>query len=170
LIIILFVLLMVGLFYSESLGAMQWDYKAPKELDEEVIASESAQPKEGALRQEAIIRPKIEYTAQGLKDPFQSFVSGKETISVIAESQPVVKPLPVLIVQGLIWGGDFPQAIINNKVLKKGDSIEEAEVVAIEKEGVTLLYAGKMHKLPSPSVMGPRIEEQIKGGTNEIVR
>jgi len=58
--------------------------------------------------------------------------------------------------QGLVWGGDFPQAIINNKMVKIGDTIEGVEVVAIGKEGVTLVYANKKYNLSSPSMTGLR--------------
>ena len=167
LIFITLVLLITGLFYSESLGAIKWDYKAPQELDGEVVAK-SAPPKAAIHQKEAIIRPKVEYKAEGLKDPFQPFITEKETVKTVTPSLPSKKTLPALTVQGLIWGGDFPQAIINNKLVKIGDSVEEAEVTAIEKDGVTLLYTNRTYKLPSPQMaVGQSKKRQIKGGSNE---
>jgi hypothetical protein len=57
----------------------------------------------------------------------------------------------------LIWGSSLPQAIVNNKVVKVGDKIEGAEVVSIDKQGVTVLFANKEHKLSSPAALGPQL-------------
>jgi hypothetical protein len=54
-------------------------------------------------------------------------------------------------VQGVIWGGIMPQAIINNKIVNIGDVIEGAEVIEISKKGVTLLYKKRKYTLPSPA-------------------
>jgi hypothetical protein len=53
-------------------------------------------------------------------------------------------------VQGVIWGGNFPQAIINNKILRVGDLIDGAEIASIEKEGITLNFAGRLANLATP--------------------
>jgi len=45
-------------------------------------------------------------------------------------------------INGLVWHTPMPQAIINGEVYKKGDEFEGAEIVAIDKEGVTFLYKG----------------------------
>jgi hypothetical protein len=52
-----------------------------------------------------------------------------------------------LIVQGLIWGGSFPQAIVNNKIVKVGDTVDGANVTAIDKDGVTVLFQEREYKL-----------------------
>jgi hypothetical protein len=164
-ILILFALLITGLFYSESSGSLKWDDDASKEQSEGSV--KNAQVKDSVLKQEAIIRPNIEYKSQGLKDPFQPLVTEEETGGSIAANSAKIKPLPVLTIQALIWGGAFPQAIINNRIVKIGDKISEAEVIAIGKEGVTLLYANKKYKLSSPALMGSRKEKQTEGGNNE---
>ncbi|MBI3615981.1 MAG: hypothetical protein HY211_05640 [Candidatus Omnitrophica bacterium] len=58
-------------------------------------------------------------------------------------STPSLSPLEL---QGIIWG-EKPQAIINRKILSTGDTIEQAEVISITPEGVTLSFNGQEHQL-----------------------
>lgn len=74
-----------------------------------------------------------------------------------APAAPVGPPLELssLELQGIFWGTGTPQAIINRKILSVGDTIEEAEVTAINEEGVTLSYGGQEVELkPSTEVRG----------------
>jgi hypothetical protein len=58
--------------------------------------------------------------------------------------EPVKKPeLPQLNLIGLVWGGDKPQAIIDDQIVNIGDSIKNAKVVAITEIGVDLEYEGE---------------------------
>ncbi len=50
--------------------------------------------------------------------------------------------LPSLQLQGIFWG-QKPQAIINRQILSVGDKIEQAEVVSVTQEGVTLSFNGQ---------------------------
>ena len=110
-----------------------------------------------------ISRPVIGYSSGDLRDPFNDlFQLAAEKEKKEKERQPVeisqddtvsVAPMPSLDkfkVQGIIWGGKFPQAIINNKILSVGDSLEGLKIVNIEKVGVTLSFAGKMVSLSAP--------------------
>lgn len=141
-------LLIIGAFYVKPLSAAQADYKALEasgmnEKSKKVpVKSSPAQPV-------LVSRPKVEYKAQGLRDPFWPLVTEKEASSAAVPVQ--AKPLPNFNVQGLVWGGVLPQAIINNKVVKKGDVLGEAKIVEIGKEGVTILFDNKEYTL-SPSV------------------
>jgi len=94
-----------------------------------------------------ILRPKVEYTAEAARDPFQSVAvqAAGPTVTTAGEIK-----APPLKVQGLIWGGKFPQAIINNKVVKTGDTVENSQVLSIEKDGVTILFENNQFKLPAP--------------------
>jgi len=106
---------------------------------------------------------KVEYTAEDLEDPFK-----EEEVVIEAppvETPPEKKPLPELKIQGIIWGGIFPQAIINNKIIKKGDVIDEARVVDINKDGVVLLYQGEEYKLPSPALENLKKPKKKSGGS-----
>ncbi|MFH1269640.1 MAG: hypothetical protein ABIH75_01095 [Candidatus Omnitrophota bacterium] len=90
---------------------------------------------------------KIEYKSESLRDPFQPEEAETTEPQVQAEPQ----PLPPLQVQGMVWGGSLPQAIINNKVVKIGDTpIEGVRITAIDKGGVTVLFEKQLHLLSIP--------------------
>ena len=102
---------------------------------------------------------KIEYKSEELRDPFQ-----EEEIEI--EEQPQVqietKPLPSLQIQGIVWGGGFPQAIINNKVMRVGDTIEGVRITDINKNGVTVFFENQKYTL---SVSSP-VSSQDLGKKN----
>ena len=99
-----------------------------------------------------IIRPNLEYKAEGFRDPFKEPIVQKPTAAGIAAGpESAETPPPLLNVQGLIWGGALPQAIINDKVVKIGDSIEGARITNIAKDGVTVLFEGRQYNLSSPA-------------------
>jgi len=58
-------------------------------------------------------------------------------------AKPVVVHLPSLSLQGIIFGGDVHQVIINNQIVPLQGTIEGAKVNAITKSGVELIYKGK---------------------------
>ena len=97
---------------------------------------------------EQIIREVVEYKAESLSDPFIE----PEMEEIATESaETTVMPLPDFSVQGVIWGGSLPQAIINEQVVKIGDTIAGAKVISIGKEGVGLLFDGRQYNLSSPA-------------------
>jgi len=100
---------------------------------------------------ETIVRPKQEYKAEGLRDPFQSPIVDE---SIKAEGTQGSKtkeiPAPALTIQGIIWGGNINQAIINNELVKTGDTIKGARIVSIDKHGVTVFFEGREYKLLLP--------------------
>jgi hypothetical protein len=53
-----------------------------------------------------------------------------------------IKP-PDLRITGLVWNTNRPQAIINEKVVDVGDSIEDAIIVAINKTGIEISFQGQ---------------------------
>ncbi|MBI3323524.1 MAG: hypothetical protein HYZ95_03565 [Candidatus Omnitrophica bacterium] len=88
------------------------------------------------------------------------------------QGQPAPQPVPVetqpplelstLDLQGIFWGTDRPQAIINRRILSVGDTIDGAEIAAIREEGVTLTYGEQKVELkPSAEI---RTEEEEGGG------
>lgn len=101
--------------------------------------------------------PKVEYKAEGLRDPFQSPIK-EEEVKVELPKKPV-KPLPPLTVQGIIWGGSLSQAIINDKVVKKGDTVSvkiggttgEIRIIDISKDGITVSFEEQVYNLSSPA-------------------
>ncbi|MFA5115171.1 MAG: hypothetical protein WC469_03805 [Candidatus Omnitrophota bacterium] len=97
----------------------------------------------------AKLKSGIEYKAEGLADPFIDFKTEKKKEDTHKTEK--LKPLPSLVVQGMIWGGNLPQAIINNKVLTIGDAIEGVKIKSIDKEGISVLFEGQLYKIASPA-------------------
>lgn len=106
-----------------------------------------------AASNEATVSDKVEYKAEGFRDPFQ--VEDLEIERIKQEQTPQqsseIKSLPDLEIQGIVWGGRFPQAIINNKVVKIGDIIDEARIIDIAKDGVTVTFEKREYNLSSPA-------------------
>jgi len=104
---------------------------------------------------ETIVRPQIKYKSGQLRDPFVSVMVKEEKKETLEQqkaaelNRPKIN-LSALEVQGIIWGGKIPQAIINNKVLVPGDLIDGAEIVSIDKKGITLSFAGETVNLAAP--------------------
>lgn len=99
-----------------------------------------------------IVRPVVEYKSEQLRDPFKAYVETEGRASFqsgAAAKQPELN-LSKFIVQGIIWGGKMPQAIINNKVFNIGDSIEGAVIMSIDKTGISLSYGEKIYDLAAP--------------------
>lgn len=130
-----------------------------------------AQQKAAPAPAEPVIKTEnVEYTAEDLEDPF------KEEEEVVqpqpVEEAPVEKkPLPEMKIQGIIWGGIFPQAIINNTVVKKGDKIDDVRIVDITKDGLVLFFQDEEYTLPAPATKELKIlrkkSSDLKGGKNE---
>lgn len=127
-----------------------------------------------------ITRPKVEYTAKELKDPFKRHIQevkvtgGEETVG--ASFVPRVERSLAsfnLEIQGIIWGGRFPQAIINNQVVKEGDKLKlggvagEASITTIDKDGVIFSFEGVQYKLSSPGMKIKLSSEDEGGKANE---
>ena len=91
---------------------------------------------------------KIEYKSEDLIDPFRE---EKIEIKEEPEVQIGTKPLLPLQIQGIVWGGGFPQAIINNKVVRVGDTIEGVRITNITKNGVTAFFGNRQYNLSTSS-------------------
>ena len=113
-----------------------------------------AQQEEGAL-----IKTELRYTASELRDPFKDNLNETQEAAKGAGAEEVAKTLPTFSVQGIIWGGNLPQAIIDDAVVKVGDTIKESKVIAIDKEGITLLYYGREYKISAPASVAQEVTE-----------
>jgi hypothetical protein len=105
---------------------------------------------EETVNDDIIARPVVEYKSAKLRDPFRTYFTKEEPKPISQEITELPKPIldfSKFKVQGTIWGVKTPQVIINNKVLTIGDSIEGAEIVGIEKKGITLSYDGAIFDL-----------------------
>jgi len=59
---------------------------------------------------------------------------------VVKEPQQQVRQMPKLDISGVIWGQNMPIAFINDKAYRIGDSVEDAKIVDIDKNGVYFLF------------------------------
>ncbi len=105
---------------------------------------------------DSFLRPLVANEAAELNNPFFNFVEEaikKETAnkSPVVKEENTVKSLPAYTIQGVIWGGELPLAIINNKVLKIGDMLGEAIIENIDKNGVVVSIQGKLFTLNAPA-------------------
>ena len=104
----------------------------------------------------SVLRQKVEYKAELLRDPFLSPIvkdiakAGGAKTSGVAQ-----KKAPSLKIQGIIWGGRFNQAIINNKVVKIGDTVEGARIINIDRQKIIVSFEGEQYTLLSPTGGGP---------------
>ena len=115
--------------------------------------------------EEKITRPVVKYEAKDTRDPFQDYLAKKSApgveVKTVDQAAAIVNAMKV---QGIIWGGRFPQAIIDNKVVKAGDAIGEARVVEIKKDGITLLVGDRNYTISSPGLSGLESLTDKKGG------
>lgn len=94
-----------------------------------------------------LVFPSIVYS-ETYRDPFKSLLLEKQKETT--GDQSVGLPSLDLTVQGVLWGGEFPQAIINQSVYREGDKLKEfldAVVYKIEKQTVSILYGGRIYKI-----------------------
>lgn len=91
------------------------------------------------------------------RDPFQLPAAIAAARAALFPNEPsLTSPSPVRL-QGIIWGIQPPRAIINDRIVKIGESIEGAQIVDIAPEGVTIDYQGQrtVVRLPAPSPSSP---------------
>ena len=89
------------------------------------------------------------YTQEYNDDPFKAMLPKKEVPVVVQqEPEPVVEEVivaPKIVVTGVVWGGNFPQALMNGGVYKVGDTVKgtNAVVSSIDRNKVSVEYRGK---------------------------
>lgn len=154
--IALFVIFYFFCFFESGLFAIEADKAAETKLENEP--------------QEVILRPKEEFDGAGLRNPFRDYFSDDsvdETGPEGAGKVPEVLP-PTLSVQGIISGGRINQAIVNNKIVKVGDTIEGVLITNIDKQGVTFFYSNKSYNVSSPAAaISQDLKKKPEGGQNE---
>ena len=110
--------------------------QAPKAMDSaELKKLEPGELSAGAKYEGAEIDP--------LKDKFKLWL---DIVNVPQQTTSAVStPLGPIRIQGLIWNSLKPQAIINDRVVQKGDTIEsDAKIIEITKEGITISHEDKI--------------------------
>lgn len=154
---------LVNIIFVGCLG-ISGAFAVPAELKE--IENIKDLERKAGEKPEEISRPKVTYDAQDLRDPFVRTIIKDTSKRDLTMSKAATKQPPVLNVQGIIWGGRIPQAIINNKVVTIGDKIEEARVIGINKEGVIVFFEDSQYTLPSP-VSKDKSDKKHEGGQDE---
>ena len=97
--------------------------------------------------------PSPAYTAQDLRDPLRDLLPApaepadgvterlaEDGVAAVPSEGP--PPPPDLRVQGLLWGGVEPKAIINDQVYGINDVIAGSKIIAIDRRGVTIDHGG----------------------------
>ncbi len=102
----------------------------------------------------------IAYTADALRNPMVSLlpkpVEGPGAVpadTVGSSPMDTVRQAPAVIVQGIIWGSNRPQALIDGVLYEVGDTIQNAQIVSIDRSGVTVNVHGATFAL-TPLIAG----------------
>lgn len=66
-------------------------------------------------------------------------------------------PVPILTVEGVVWGGVRPQALVNGKLYDVGQMVEGAKIISIARSEVTVELGGQTMAL---AVAPPRVSPQ----------
>ncbi len=77
----------------------------------------------------------LEYTGDRFRDPLRMLIPRH-----IAEDEFI---RPRLALQGVLWGGRRPTAIVNNTVVSVGDVVSGVKILDIRRGAVILLYRGE---------------------------
>ena len=91
----------------------------------------------------------VAYAAQTLRDPLESLLPvDAASASASTQAQPIEPstqpkaPPPSLQLQGVMWGGPQPKAIINHRVYSVGDLVDGARITSIAAQQVLLEFQG----------------------------
>ena len=133
----------------------------------------AAQPE--ALDGGALIPASRSYAAQSFRDPFESRLPAEPTLAGSAATAWGGSPYspaggtptgnggpassfatqPPLRVEGVVWGGPRPKAIINGNVYGVNDVVEGVKIMAIDHRGVAVDRGGQLvYYVPSPATLG----------------
>lgn len=92
-----------------------------------------------------ILLPSWSYSKSLYRNPFASLLP-TERIKPVGKKEGV--ELPPLSIEGVLWGSDRPQTIIDGEVYSVGDKLKglEAKVFRIEKNVVFISYGDKIYE------------------------
>jgi hypothetical protein len=177
----------IAVFVAVAAFGILFPFSAYADRKTEIISGIEKQQQEAqeeqAVQQEYIQpRSRVTYEAGDLRDPFDAYLKEEQGYQQTSTAAPV--ELPALTIQGVIWGAKFPQAIINNKVVKVGDIInlgeqaapatpeeaasQEIKILNITRENITLFYQSRQFVLPSPAgVAIQNLKKEPEGGKDE---
>lgn len=96
-----------------------------------------------------------QYTGRALRDPFVDVAENKPANETVVIQQVA----DTMSVQGILYDGNNPLAIIDGKIYRVGSRLGGGQVTQIEKKGVTILQNGKQFTIT-----------QNRGKSNEPVQ
>jgi hypothetical protein len=118
-----------------------------------VTARASAQDASAVFEgKELKLAANISYDASNLRDPFEGYIVRSESLMSADEVSSIEVPFdpPELTIQGITWGGAYPQAIIDNQVYRVGESVKEVKIINISRDGLILSYQNRHYKQSGP--------------------
>jgi len=144
-----------GAAHAKPMEVLAQKYSLRAEVDPQVMPAPPIA--------EDVAEAPIAYTAQEMRDPFTSLLPASAPASRKHAPKPVVvedveTPAPDLLIQGLMWGGTQPKAIIYGKVYGLGEEVQGVKIIAIDQRGVTIDHHGSSISYPvsapTPAVSG----------------
>jgi hypothetical protein len=105
-----------------------------------------------------------EESSSSFRDPFDSALPGKRidmTKPPPQEESDIIAP-PQVTIEGVLWGSDKPQAIIDGEVYKEGDTLKtvDAQLFKIEKNVIYVRFKGKVFEFSPDKDKGARVKAQ----------
>ena len=91
------------------------------------------------------------YTADELRDPLVPLFPEESKPAAVkppaAEASPQIPEPPKMVLEGVIWGGQIPQAIIDGEVYTVGDLVRGARIVSISRDSIAVELQGATFQL-----------------------
>jgi len=155
---LLLVMMLLGVFALTLSGAFKnagvFTSRASGPVMGTTSRARQAAPPTTVPAQAPVVKPtdQARYTASDLRDPLQSLLpeprkpeatrpQESHTVSARAPSPP-----PSLRLEGVVWGGAEPKAIIGQGVYGVGAVVEGATIKSIGRDGITVEFQGQtMH-------------------------
>ncbi len=136
-------LLPVPVFSAEQGTISPVQNEAPKEISDEdrMVIEFLSHPKNPFTS--AIPLPPLEPVIKIA--PAKKTVPAPKTVSKpqYVKLKPIDKASLKLKLNGFVWGGPQPQAILNGRIVAVGDSIKNIKIISITQQGVGILIQGQ---------------------------
>lgn len=123
----------------------------PEAVEQQVDGHpDSAEAKPAGSEPAEASLPTVQYTADAFRDPLVSRLPSAASQQVIVippeNHMPMPQlepPPPTFTIEGVVWGGPRPQAVIDGTVYDVGDTVQGARIMAIDRTGVTGTMLGR---------------------------
>jgi len=100
----------------------------------------------------SLVFSSFSYPQSRYKDPFEPLLPQEvedEVVGPDVVTSDTDDSLPPMAIEGILWGGDFLQVIIDGEVYRTGDKLKniDAAVFRIEKGVVFISYGEKIYRM-----------------------